>query len=80
MSNWMPSESNVMMRLTRGMMQVTKMTADGIEDLRKCCGGHGYLLNSVGDKDEVTNPKLRALPCWRWTTCGRRRQRVISWS
>jgi len=25
---------------------VTKMCADGIEDLRKCCGGHGYLLNS----------------------------------
>jgi len=24
----------------------TKMAADGIEDLRKCCGGHGYLLNS----------------------------------
>eukprot|EP00732_Lithocolla_globosa_P004953 Lithocolla_globosa_v1_NODE_4807_length_1361_cov_3.684533.p1 type:complete len:420 gc:universal NODE_4807_length_1361_cov_3.684533:101-1360(+) len=24
----------------------TRMTADGIEDLRRSCGGHGYLLNS----------------------------------
>jgi len=24
----------------------TRLTADGIEDLRKCCGGHGFLLNS----------------------------------
>jgi len=32
----------------------TKMAADGMEDLRKACGGHGYLMNSgiaslVGD-------------------------------
>ncbi|GBG34285.1 Peroxisomal acyl-coenzyme A oxidase 1 [Hondaea fermentalgiana] len=24
----------------------TKLSADGMEDLRKCCGGHGFLLNS----------------------------------
>ena len=25
---------------------VTKLVADGIEDVRKCCGGHGYVLDS----------------------------------
>jgi acyl-CoA oxidase len=24
----------------------TRVAADGLEDLRRCCGGHGYLLNS----------------------------------
>ena len=25
---------------------VTKLVSDGIEDCRKCCGGHGYSLDS----------------------------------
>jgi hypothetical protein len=24
----------------------TVIAADGIEDLRRCCGGHGYLMSS----------------------------------
>lgn len=33
--------------ISAGMKAVcTKMAVDGIEDLRKACGGAGYLLNS----------------------------------
>lgn len=37
-------ETHVATAAAKGLC--TKMCADGIEDLRKCCGGHGFLLNS----------------------------------